>query len=299
VEPKKRRALAWVSLTYIAAIVVGAAVVVLLRRLSPIEQALWADVAATVFVFVVSRLTGNSSMYDPYWSVAPPAIIVFWIVAYGGGLEQALASAAPFELLWAGVLLVAVVVWSIRLTANWTRRWRGFNDEDWRYGMLKEQFGRAEIVIDFLGVHLFPTLIVFVALLPVASALGAGSTLTAGLPLLSFIVGVVLLIVAIALEWIADNQLAAFRSDPQNEGSVLRSGIWGLLRYPNYTGEMLFWWGVWAVSYAGGAALWTVAGPVAMTLMFLGISIPMMNRRLANRSNRTEEVERGRDASVY
>ena len=33
-----------------------------------------ADVAATVVVFVGSRIADNTSVYDPYWSVVPPAI---------------------------------------------------------------------------------------------------------------------------------------------------------------------------------------------------------------------------------
>jgi steroid 5-alpha reductase family enzyme len=299
VEPNKRRALLWVCLAYIGAFVVGAAVAVILRELSPIERALWADVAATVFVFVASRLTGNSSMYDPYWSVAPPVLIIFWIAAYREGLVAFALNASSAEIVPAGVLMAAVVIWSFRLTANWARRWQGFNDEDWRYGMLKHQFGRAEMVIDFLGVHFFPTLIVFLALLPVASALRASSPADAGPPLIPLSVGIALFVVSIALEWIADNQLAAFRSDSRNKGTILRSGVWGLVRHPNYVGEMLFWWGLWAVSYAAGAAFWTIAGPSAMTLMFVGISIPMMNRRLANRSIRADEVERDSDTSVY
>ncbi|HWR99614.1 MAG TPA: hypothetical protein VN249_03310, partial [Prolixibacteraceae bacterium] len=33
---------------------------------------LFADIAATVLVFVFSKLFNNSSIYDPYWSVVPP-----------------------------------------------------------------------------------------------------------------------------------------------------------------------------------------------------------------------------------
>ncbi|MFP4378118.1 MAG: DUF1295 domain-containing protein [Spirochaetales bacterium] len=296
---EKRRALVAVFFTYVAAFVVGAAVVLWLRDRSPVERALWADAAATLFVFVASRLSGNSSMYDPYWSLAPPVIVLFWIAAYRGGIGAAFEGSSTGAVLWLSLLLLAFVVWSVRLTANWVRRWHGFGDEDWRYGMLKGQFGRAEIVIDFIGVHFFPTLIVFVGLVPVAFALQRTASMADPFSMLTLVAGGLLLTAAIGLEWVADNQLAAFRSDPSTGGKILRTGIWGVVRHPNYIGEMLFWWGVWALSYAAGVELWTLVGPVAMTAMFLGISIPMMNRRLASREIDAAEAERNGDASVY
>ena len=38
-------------------------------------RVLIADVAATLFVFLISLPLGNASVYDPYWSVAPLAIV--------------------------------------------------------------------------------------------------------------------------------------------------------------------------------------------------------------------------------
>jgi len=39
---------------------------------------LLADVAATLVVFAASTVAGNASLYDPYWSVAPPVIVIAW-----------------------------------------------------------------------------------------------------------------------------------------------------------------------------------------------------------------------------
>ena len=46
---------------------------------SPIWDMFWADIAATIAIFVFSRLYKNSSFYDAYWSVIPPLIALFWI----------------------------------------------------------------------------------------------------------------------------------------------------------------------------------------------------------------------------
>src|SRR4051812_33220775 len=68
-----------VSLAY----VVAAAVAGLWLYAGPDTAALWldsliADVLATVVVFGFSRFYGNSSFYDPFWSVAPPLLALYW-----------------------------------------------------------------------------------------------------------------------------------------------------------------------------------------------------------------------------
>ncbi len=49
-----------------------------LRGRSPILVAALADVAATLVIFVFSVRHDNSSLYDPYWSVAPIPIAPYW-----------------------------------------------------------------------------------------------------------------------------------------------------------------------------------------------------------------------------
>ena len=53
-------------------------------------------------------------------------------------------------------------------------------------------------------------------------------------------------------------------------------GLWRFSRHPNYFGELSFWWGLWLFALAADPAWWwTIIGPLAMTAMFLGVSIPM------------------------
>jgi steroid 5-alpha reductase family enzyme len=149
--------------------------------------------------------------------------------------------------------------------------------------MLKDRFGSWEAFIDLSGIHLFPTLQVFIAMVPVGFAFVFPEANEANGSTVLFVLGMLLSLAAILIEHVADNQLAQFRADPGNKGLMLQSGLWGVVQHPNYVGEMLFWWGVWLASYGLTAALWTVAGPITMTVMFVGISIPMMNRRLERR----------------
>jgi len=46
-----------------------------------------ADAVATVLVFTVSVMFNNSSVYDPYWSVAPPIIVIYLMQLFPEGNE--------------------------------------------------------------------------------------------------------------------------------------------------------------------------------------------------------------------
>lgn len=61
-------------------------------------------------------------------------------------------------------------------------------------------------------------------------------------------------------------------------------GLWKHGRHPNYFGEIQFWWGIWIMYAALNGFDWFILGPIAMTALFLGISIPLMEQRqLANK----------------
>ena len=53
---------------------------------------------------------------------------------------------------------------------------------------------------------------------------------------------------------------------------------------------MLFWWGIWLFSVSVQSdAMWTILGPAVVTLMFLLVSIPMIEKRM--RVRRTNYAE--------
>jgi hypothetical protein len=67
----KATSLVLCGLGYLAAFAAASAVAYLLRDRPTIEILAFADLAATIVIFVFSFLSDNSSFYDPYWSVAP------------------------------------------------------------------------------------------------------------------------------------------------------------------------------------------------------------------------------------
>ena len=223
-----------------------------------------ADFAATVFIYLISLPLGNASVYDPYWSVAPIVILPLSILAFG---------------VWSAgsiLLLFCVVYWGVRLTANWAYTFRGYDHQDWRYTMLREKSGAFFPLVSFFGIMLFPTLVVYFCLLPALFYVQEGTMNALTIP------GLLLCLSAATLQLVADTQLHRFQKKAHDRNQIIRSGVWRHARHPNYLGEILMWWGVYAVLLSVRPDLWLLgAGPLCNTLMFLFISIPMAESRMA------------------
>lgn len=228
-----------------------------------------ADFVAMVFVFVFSLRYKNSSVYGPFWSAAPIFIVLYW-------LFNSQQFSYYYKVMW-----VLIIIWGVRLTWNWIHRWKGLNDEDWRYMKIRKKTGKFYWIISFFGIHLLPTAIVFAGLVPVYYAFNANVFP----PTSWFTVGATFFTLAgLYLEKTADETLYRFKKDEKNRGYRLQEGVWTFFKYPNYVGEVMFWWGLFFISIVVDETLWwTVFGPASVTLMFMLISVPMMRRRLKDK----------------
>jgi len=264
-----------VASSYVIAGVAAWAVVAARPSQHPLLLTFYADLVATVVVFAVSMVVGNASLYDPYWSVAPAVIVVAWVLWQTGADPTALTGRQAS-------VVVLVLAWAIRLTANWASSWRGLHHEDWRYVQMREERPRLLPwwLVNLTGIQLMPTLVVFAGLLPVWPAVTA-----TGKPWgLADIAAIVVTGGAIAIEAVADRQLRQFARDPANRGQILDRGLWRYSRHPNYLGEIGFWWGMWLFGLSAAPSWWwTALGPIVMVLLFTFVSVPMMDRRSLNR----------------
>ena len=219
-----------------------------------------ADVAATIFVFVFSVIFKNASVYDPYWSVQPIVIIAGYALT---------SNITPATLL----LIISIVYWGIRLTGNWAYVFGGLNHQDWRYTKFENETGRLYPFINFTGIHMVPTLIVYLTTLPAVFVIRQELRANIG----SFI-GMVVCVGAATLQLVADTQMQKYRKSGQH--GLIRTGLWKYARHPNYLGEILMWWGIaiQAVSVMP-SHWWLVAGAVANTILFFSVSIPLADKR--------------------
>lgn len=266
--------LARVVLAYVVALAVALWMIPLLGAWPPVWIVVAADVVATVVVFLFSMRWDNGSVYDPYWSVVPPLIALFWI----GAAEEAV----PLRQL---VVTVLVFAWGIRLTFNWVRGWPGLHHEDWRYVDLYVQAPLPKWATSLFGIHLFPTVIVLLGCLPMIPALASGRAVWGLLDSIALVVTAG----AILIETVADEQLRRFARKRQ-PGDIMNEGLWARSRHPNYFGEMSFWCGLFLFGFAANPSYWwTIIGPISMVALFQLASIPMLDQRSLQRRPGYEE----------
>jgi steroid 5-alpha reductase family enzyme len=224
------------------------------------------DLAATLVVFAFSVILNNSSAYDPYWSVKPIIIAVAYLFIFH--LDELNIRQ------W--LVLLGTLLYGLRLTSNFYRDWPGFSHEDWRYVNFRKSSGKAYWLVSFLAIHLFPTVMVYLGCMAMFAVFSSDVN-----PLNFWdILGAVVLFGSVVYAFIADEQLRTFRKDARNKGKIIASGLWRLSRHPNYLGEISTWWGLALFAIAAGCEFWwTLAGPLAITLMFIFASIPLIEKR--------------------
>ncbi|MBQ9103574.1 MAG: DUF1295 domain-containing protein [Clostridia bacterium] len=228
-----------------------------------------ADIVATVFTFIFSLIFKNASVYDPYWSVQPIVILVAFAFYHTLSTPAILA-------------LIAVCIWGARLTANWAYTFKGLNHQDWRYTMLKEKTGKWYFIINLVGIHLVPTLIVYACTLPAVYLIIYPAQANAG----SYIF-FTLSCFAFTLQGISDIQMHAYRLNRTTP--FIRTGLWKYSRHPNYLGEILMWWGISLSLLVVNISLWYVCfGALLNTLLFLFVSIPMADNRQSSKEGFAE-----------
>ncbi len=189
-------------------------------------------------------------------------------------------SDTPADDLRSWLVMAVIMLWAIRLTVHWARGYPGLHHEDWRYPMVRGRAGRAEFVADLMGIHVFPTLQVFLGMLPAYVVLTRTGRDVGWLDAVAVLVG----IGAVAIEYTADAQMLRFLATRQ-PGQVMDQGLWSWSRHPNYFGEVSFWvsMALFGLAAAPTTWWWIFVGAAAMYVMFRVVSIPMMQTRSLER----------------
>ena len=265
-----------ITIIYLIATALGVWTFLLFVDMAVLLRLFVADFVATVFVWLWGVIFRNSSVYDPYWSVAPPLMLTGYAIYCG---------ASSFAVV---LMLVAVWYWAIRLTGNWAYTFPNLNKQDWRYDMYKQRFPRLWHIVNFTGIHLMPTVVVFLAMVPGFLLIERTVSCPVQANLWTW-AGFFVCVGAATLQLISDTQAHRFRK--VHRGEVCTRGLWSLSRHPNYLGEILMWWGIYMIyltavqeSQSWQGIVIPALGALANTCLFIFISIPMMEKRqMANK----------------
>jgi steroid 5-alpha reductase family enzyme len=171
----------------------------------------------------------------------------------------------------AWLLAGMVVVWAGRLGSYLFLRIRKAG-EDKRFTDIKPSFPRFLNTWTLQGLWVTLTAAAALAAVTTTERVGLG-TMTA--------IGLIVWVVGIGLEAVADAQKSRFRADPANKGRFISSGLWSWSRHPNYFGEILLWVGVALVALPvlRGWQWVTLISPLFVAFLLLRVSgVPMLEK---------------------
>jgi steroid 5-alpha reductase family enzyme len=223
--------------------------------------------ALMVVTWLVSVPLRNASIVDLIWGLG--FVLVAWAVRLtvdGDSARQ-----------W--LLVAMVTVWGLRLSAYLTWRNHG-NGEDYRYRAMRKHWGGR-----FWWVSLFTVFVVQGVLMwTVSIGVQLGQVPdTPGLGVLAAL-GVVVWAVGLGFEAIGDAQLARFKADPANAGTVMDRGLWRYTRHPNYFGDACVWWGIALVAAESGLGAVGIVGALVMTVLLRRVSgVTLLEKSLKKR----------------
>lgn len=232
------------------------------------------DIISTVIIYFFSLIIKNSSLYDAYWSLTPLVMLTYLIILNNNNLN-----------IYHYILYIVFSFWSIRLTINWIITFENRKWIDWRYQDLKAKSNKYTWqFINFFGIMMMPTLLVFVAFIPLIYAININLNAFS-------LIGSFIILIGTLLELFSDHYMHNFlKSNHKNE--VINIGLWKYSRHPNYLGEILIWTGVYLVLLLVAYEYWYLfVVMLLIILLFNFISIPLAEKRQLSKRSTYKEYQ--------
>ncbi len=224
-------------------------------------------VVAVTLLWLLSVRLRDVSIVDVFWSLG--FVTAVWVYRGFG----------PPATWRHGLVLALVTIWGLRLAAHIYWRQRG-HEEDYRYQAMRRKVGEGFWWKSYFRVFLLQAILLWI----ISAPLHAVQTSAANGWRWSDYVGLVLWIVGFFFEAVGDYQLARFKSNPENRGQVLRTGLWAHTRHPNYFGDATLWWGFFFFALASPLGLWTLPSVLLMSFLLLKVSgVALLEKTISSR----------------
>ena len=235
-------------------------------------QSIWPVCAFSVLLMLgiwwLALKLGNLGIVDIAWSAAF-APVAFFYAATGRGTplrRWQIAAMAGF--------------WSLRLGAHLYFRVAGHHPaEDVRYAKLRLNWGEDLKKQALIFFELQAALII---VLSFPFYLISQNTTSGNTPL--EIAGMVIWLIAVGGESVADWQLKQFRGNPANKGKICQQGLWCYSRHPNYFFEWLVWVSFFVFALGAPWGWTSVFCPALMLFFLLRVTGIPMTEELSVRS---------------
>ena len=217
--------------------------------------------------WLIVRRTGDGGWTDVVWALAVGAI-------GAGAAAWPAPDAAPAR---QGLVALLIAFWALRLGGYLALRTARASAPDPRYEDFRKRWGGwGAKAWSFLMVQAATVVVLVVSVR--AAALRPEAELD-----WRDAAAVLIVIVAVIGEAVADGQMADFRRDPANHGKVADTGLWAWSRHPNYFFEWAVWlaWPVMALD-PGDAVSWlSLPAAVLMWWLLNHVSgVPMLEEQM-------------------
>lgn len=252
----------------------------ILALTTPYHRTVFTCHAVALLTFTVSTLTGNLSQVDKMWSIIP--CVYAWMCVIDSRTT---------------LMAVLTTLWSIRLTYNFYRRggytwpkiWLGEEDYRWSilrrgsmggvWALLKNKW--VLLVFNAVFISLMQNWLLLWIATPSLVAWSGATRRThcasqhADLSELNILDGVasILFLTALIIESIADNQQYNFQTNKrlqkQPKHQFCTSGLFSIVRKPNYASEQFIWLSYYIFSLAVSSSLWNWSGGGIISLIVL------------------------------
>ena len=220
-------------------------------------------------VWLLSLALKNAGIVDIFWSIGFILISAFSYLRLENATWQQ------------SLLFTLVLIWGLRLSLHIFIRGLG-KGEDRRYAAWREEHGKNFWWVSAFLVFSLQGIIMWLVSAPLQVSFYFPSVNDFNL---FAIAGLLLWFFGFIYETTADLHLFLFKRKKENEGKLLKTGLWKYTRHPNYFGEALVWWGFFLIAANQQFGLWTLFAPVLMTFLLMKISGVAMLDRFMKKSN--------------
>lgn len=240
-----------------------------------INAAIIVTIFFTIWFFICVQQE-NYGLVDIAWGLGMSVVGLFLILFYQPNM-QIITS------------IGLIVVWGLRLSYYLAKRNWG-KPEDFRYVNLRKRWGNKNPLIKaFVNVFLLQGVLSYTMMFSSILAI----SVTPNINPFFWVLGTVVALIGLGFEIIGDQQLRSFKSNPNNKGKLLDTGVWALTRHPNYFGEVTFWWGVFLISIQGYTSLFGIVSPILITLLINFVSgVPLLEKKYGKRAEFIEYAKK-------
>lgn len=238
--------------------------------------------AWALLAFATSFVVKRHAIIDVFWGSGFLVVLLESLFAshlHGGMNHETMHISNSSVSHWVHLgLLIAVALWSLRLSLYLALRQRG-TGEDTRYvAILKNAKGKSDTTKALKIIYFTQGTLLFLVSIPLQFVAFAYRV---SVPALT-IIGLALALVGFLFEAIGDDQLRRFIANPANHGTTMNRGLWKYTRHPNYFGEAVLWTGYYLVACSVPWGFLTIGSSLLMIYLVTSLSgKPMLERKLS------------------